>query len=256
MATSLASADILTRIRWSFTKTKTGNLSTPTEAMSYQKTHTLTDGTGANKAQVPIVDQRTLTTGASETLDLKAILSAFGTAALTKIKALRIELVTATPGYTLKLKAGASNGFSACFSDPSDELVIQAGGALQLEASDACSAPVFLERLPDEPADAVAVYSRGGAAPDTLVGLERRGVQLIVRSGATDPRTGFETAAAIYNELHGLVPNGPLVAGGSWVQQVMAGQSGPVAIGRDAKGRFEWSLNFTVWVWNPDRRSS
>jgi hypothetical protein len=92
----------------------------------------LTDGTGSGKAQVVWQDKRSILTGASETLDLKSLPRASGRAALTKMKALIIKVTTATTGYTLKLKAGASNGFSAIFSDATDELVVGAGGVLVL----------------------------------------------------------------------------------------------------------------------------
>ncbi len=131
MAQSLAS-EVLTRIKWTYTNSL--DLSTPAEVMSDTCTQTFTDGTGSGKAQVAWSDQRTITTASDETLDLKAVTTAFGTAAFTKIKALRIEVVTATTGYTLKMTAGASNGLSAFFSDASDEIVIQAGGGLTLEA--------------------------------------------------------------------------------------------------------------------------
>lgn len=132
MAVALTSGEVLTR--WKWTQTNAGSLSTPTDSLQQTTTRSLTSGTGANKAQIAIADQRSLTTGANETLDLKAMASAFGSAAVTKIKAIRFELVTATAGYTLKVKAGSSNGLSAFFSDASDEVVITAGGALQLEA--------------------------------------------------------------------------------------------------------------------------
>lgn len=131
MAQSLT-AEILTRIKWTFLNTL--DLTTPAESMNKTVTRTFTDGTGSGKAQIAWADQRTITTASDETLDLKAITTAFGAAAITKIKALRIELETATTGYTLKVKAGSSNGLSAFFSDPSDELVLTAGGGITLEA--------------------------------------------------------------------------------------------------------------------------
>lgn len=109
-------------------------LSSPTESFLKTITMNLVNGTGANKAQVLASDQRTLTTGTNETLDLKAMANAFGSAALTKIKAILFEVVTATTGYTLKVTAGASNGLSAFFSDASDELALQAGGGALLWA--------------------------------------------------------------------------------------------------------------------------
>jgi len=132
MAIALQNAEVQSKIRWQFNNSL--DLSTPSESFQYSPRKAFTDGTGANKAQVAASDQRTLTTGTDETLDLKALGCAFGTAAFTKVKAIRIELVTATTGYTLKVKAGASNGLSAWFSDASDELIVQAGGAVQLEA--------------------------------------------------------------------------------------------------------------------------
>lgn len=132
MAITFTSGDILTRVRWNLTNTL--DLSAPVDALSQSTTRTFTNGTGANKAQIAVSDQRTLTTATNETLDLKAITSAFGSAAFTKVKAIRLELVTAAAGYTLKIKAGASNGLSAFFSDASDEIVLTAGGGLTLEA--------------------------------------------------------------------------------------------------------------------------
>lgn len=112
------------------------DISTVTEQLSKTYAKETTSGTGQNKANVQWHDTRTLTTGATETLDLQALAgAAFGTVNLSKIKALVINVTTTTTGYTLKLKAGASNGFSACFSDPSDELVITNNGLLALFAT-------------------------------------------------------------------------------------------------------------------------
>lgn len=132
MAVALERAEIQTRMRWTFTNA--ADLSSITDSLLKNKVTSFADGTGAGKAQIVVSDQRTISDGADETLDLKSLGAAFGSAAFAKLKALRIEVVTVTTGYTLKLKAGASNGLSAIFSDSSDELVLQAGGALTLEA--------------------------------------------------------------------------------------------------------------------------
>jgi hypothetical protein len=94
----------------------------------------LTNGTGASQANVFSYDEFDITTGATATIDLSALPTMFGTGNLSgaggKLKLLVLELVTATTGYTAKLMAGASNGFSACFSDASDELIFGAGSPL------------------------------------------------------------------------------------------------------------------------------
>ena len=114
------------------TYTDARGISTPTVNFNKTVTTAITDGTGRDKAQVLADVQTTLTTLGDVTLDLKALDSAFGSAAFTKIKAILVEVVTDTTGYTLKMKAGAADGFSACFSDPSDELVLQADSVLLL----------------------------------------------------------------------------------------------------------------------------
>lgn len=118
--------------------------------------------------------------------------------------------------------------------------------------------PVFVEHLPEVPDDCVAVYSRGGLTPETHVGLDRCGVQVLVRGAGGDPRPSYRLAMAVYNALHNLAPGAAIGTdpdNREMVQLVSANQSGPVSIGRDTKGRYEWSLNFTVRVWNPGRRT-
>jgi hypothetical protein len=112
---------------------------------------------------------------------------------------------------------------------------------------------VYLEVLPETPDTCIGVYTRAGAAPSTAAGLERKAVQVLVRGTAQDGRASYTIAETIYNLLHRMTPNAPIVTGGEIVQQVMANNSGPYHIGRDVKGRHEWSINFTVWVWNPAR---
>lgn len=111
----------------------------------------------------------------------------------------------------------------------------------------------FVERLPETPDAAVGIYTRQGAAPDTTVGLERHAIQLIVRGAGQDPTDGNTVALEIYNTLHGLRPNAALGDGETIIRQIMANHV-PAHIGRDSKGRHEWSINFTVWVYNPERQ--
>lgn len=111
---------------------------------------------------------------------------------------------------------------------------------------------VFVEYLPDSPDAAIGIYTRAGRTPESREGLEYPQFQVLVRGGA-DPRSGNATAQTVYNLLHNLAPNGALVAGGEHVLLITAAQS-PYHIGRDVKGRHEWSINFSCRVWNPERR--
>lgn len=110
---------------------------------------------------------------------------------------------------------------------------------------------VFCEHMPEAPDAAVGVYTRAGRQPESREGLEYPAIQIVVRGGS-DPRDGYATASAVYNLLHNLEPGGALVAGGEEVLLFAANQN-PAHIGRDAKGRHEWSINFNAYVWNMSR---
>jgi hypothetical protein len=98
----------------------------------------LTEGTGANQAQVVFHDQRTLAASGSEELDLAgALTDALGrTLTFTAVKALYIK---AAAGNTNNVLVGgaAANGFATWAGDPTDVVVIRPGGSLILVAPDA-----------------------------------------------------------------------------------------------------------------------
>ncbi len=117
--------------------------------------------------------------------------------------------------------------------------------------------PVFVEHLPEEPSDCAAVYTRPGAPPLTRLGSETAAIQVLVRGSESDPRAGYRLALDIYNCLHNLAPDAPIgttVANQERVQLVAAVNSGPYRLGQDTHGRYEWTINFSVRLWNPDRR--
>ena len=93
---------------------------------------TLTNGTGANKAQVQWQGRVTLAGAANSTLDLAALTAgAFaGTIAMSKIKSIEMQMVTLTTGVAAEIGGAASNAFSAFAKDPSDIVVLGAGGVL------------------------------------------------------------------------------------------------------------------------------
>ncbi|MDD3920950.1 MAG: hypothetical protein PHO41_07265 [Eubacteriales bacterium] len=110
------------------------DLGNVTDGLSKGYSTSFADGTGSGKAQVQFHDQRTLLTTNDETLDLTALVGAFGAAAFTKIKALVISVVTQSNGYRLQIGGAAENAHSAMFADPADVLEIQAGATLMLTA--------------------------------------------------------------------------------------------------------------------------
>lgn len=102
----------------------------------YSKTFatTFSTGTGSGKAQVLYHAERTLATTTADNLDLAGgILSAFGTATFTKIKAIAIKVVTTTAGYRLEVGAG-SNAFASMLGSATDKVIVQADGMVVLVA--------------------------------------------------------------------------------------------------------------------------
>ena len=99
---------------------------------TYQES--LTNGTGANKAQIFWSDTRSLDAAANETLDLQALTGGhFGTAVFSEVKALIIKVNTLTTAYLLEVGAAAGNqwtGAAAMLKDTSDIIQINAGGML------------------------------------------------------------------------------------------------------------------------------
>lgn len=104
------------------------DLTTPDDTLSFIKSLTLADGTGTNQADKLWHDQRTLTTGANENLDLAAVLAdVFGvTFTLAKIKAIVIKSADANT-TELQFKSDATNGVPL-FSALGDGIRIPPGG--------------------------------------------------------------------------------------------------------------------------------
>ena len=133
MGTSLDNGRVQVLYRGNFTNAL--DLTQVTDALAYTKTQDFLNGTGANKLGKHWSDQRSLTTGTNETLDLTALTGgAFGNVSFSKIKVIIIVVTTTTAGYTLEVGGAGTTPFSACFKDPSDIAVAGAGGYLVLTA--------------------------------------------------------------------------------------------------------------------------
>ena len=79
-----------------------------TDAFSNKRKATIANGTGSRKAQICYHDQFSLTTNATMDIDLTDIASVFGKYSFSKVKAIYVELVTATAGYYVYFKPGAN----------------------------------------------------------------------------------------------------------------------------------------------------
>lgn len=121
-------------IIWNHSYTNAQDLNSVLDALKKNIKVTLANGTGANKAQHVFTDKRSLLTTVSEEIDLKTLTNAFGTLAITKIKAILINPITATTGYRLLVGGAAANAFSACFADPSDKVRVDSGSPLLLSS--------------------------------------------------------------------------------------------------------------------------
>lgn len=119
--------------------TKAATLGTPTHNPTLSLAQALASGTGLNAADMLWDDVRTLNATTSENLDLSGTLvNGLGTTvAFARIRAIGIQLVTATAGYTLEVGGAASNQFATMFGTATDKLIIRAGGGVGILAPDA-----------------------------------------------------------------------------------------------------------------------
>lgn len=109
---------------------------------------------------------------------------------------------------------------------------------------------IFFGSQPPRPDVCVTLYPRPSPRPSLRPPLEVRTVQCLVR-GTQDIRVAAVKAEAIYTLLHGLrefsVPLVELVL-------ARATTAGPVHLGRDDKGRHEFSIEFEIYIRNFNRR--
>lgn len=109
------------------------DLTSVTDAIKKTYSTTFTSGTGANAAENVFHDQRTVTSSATDSLDLSGVLTnAYGTSlTFTKIKGL---IVSAASGNTndVHIQCPASNGFVNWCLAASDGVVVKPGGVFAL----------------------------------------------------------------------------------------------------------------------------
>jgi hypothetical protein len=124
------------------TQTNALDLGTVSLPIDVQASIALDNGTGANQADKLFTDTRTVTTGATDSIDLAGSLTdAFGaTITLARVKAI---MVTSAAGNTTDIQVArpASNGV-VLFSAVSDAIVVKPGGVFFWAAPDATAIPV------------------------------------------------------------------------------------------------------------------
>lgn len=107
---------------------------------------------------------------------------------------------------------------------------------------------VFLGFLPAKPNRCVAVFPTGGFESDSKLPYDSPTIQIMVR-GDEDPAWALDMAQAVYDYLQAKryvdLPDD------THLMWLIAVQSGPIHIGKDANGRFQYSLNFRSETRNP-----
>ncbi len=125
------------RVHLSSTLTNGLKLNNASSPIALDRLFTLTNGNGANQANLAFSDERTLAASATENLDLAGVLTdAFGN--LLTFAKVRVILIYALPANTNNVLVGgaASNGFITPFNDATDIAVVKPGGMLLMIAPD------------------------------------------------------------------------------------------------------------------------
>lgn len=116
-----------------------------------------------------------------------------------------------------------------------------AGKIVSLGLGTAIGTDLFLGQMPDSPDVCVGVHAYGGAAPDDVTGCEYPKFQLQVRS--TSPETAYAKAYGLMKGLHSLRS----VALGTTLYHCITADSDPIPIGADGRGRWTYTVNFSVY---------
>jgi hypothetical protein len=115
---------------------------------------------------------------------------------------------------------------------------------LGAETSLTCGTNLFKSRQTDSPNDQVVVYDTGGFEPDHYLPTAKPTFQVLVRS--TSYATGAGYVDEIVEALHQLA-NVTLVTHSIYFYYIFL-MNEPSHIGRDDKGRHEFSINFVCEI--------
>lgn len=110
---------------------------------------------------------------------------------------------------------------------------------------------VFVGFLPPSPNRVVAVLPSGGLEADSKLPYDSPTIQIIVRGDAS-PAWALDTWQAVYSYMQGL--GSVELPDGIWLVSAIAIQSGPIHIGKDDNGRYQYGMNFYCEHKNPTER--
>lgn len=99
---------------------------------------------------------------------------------------------------------------------------------------------LYKTRQSDSPANQTVIYDTGGAEPERYLPLASPSFQILVRN--TSYATGYGVVQDIVDALHQQT-NVQLVDEENYFYYIFL-MGEPAHIGRDEKGRHEWSINF------------
>lgn len=153
------------RLNVEATDSRTADLETATSPTSLSATWAITSGTGLNQANIVWSDERTLTTGANEDLDVSGGLTGlFGAVPFVKIKGV-IFVANAANTTSLTVSRPAANGVPL-FAAASDAVVLTPGGFFVLVDPSAAGIAVTAGT-----GDLINVLNGAGASATYRVGL-------------------------------------------------------------------------------------
>lgn len=103
---------------------------------------------------------------------------------------------------------------------------------------------LFVDMLPDLDNDCTAVFTTGGQIPDIYLPIGSPNFEIITRSDSA--QTAYERISNIVEDLHQTY-NSTLVTSGNYYYSILL--FGEInSLGRDEKGRIEYSANFNCKV--------
>ncbi|MEV7011544.1 minor capsid protein [Streptosporangium sp. NPDC051022] len=105
---------------------------------------------------------------------------------------------------------------------------------------------IFLTRMPTGPDRCLVVARYGGPESSLADDYDEPSIQIRARGPAADARVAEEDAQDVYDALNGL--DRRYLAGGTWLQLMVATQGGPIFIGQDQNGRVEFTVNLRAEV--------
>lgn len=116
---------------------------------------------------------------------------------------------------------------------------------LQSQSLGTIGTTLFYGFLPDTPDTLTTIFETGGTQPDARMSIDYPSIQVRVRqsAGSSSFESAYNRIIAIYNALQSL--HGITLSDGTTVIDITAVQM-PINIGKDEKGRAEFTQNYNL----------